>query len=201
MKLYYYPGACSLASHIVLREAGIEAELIPVDFGNRTVPGGAAFSTINPRGYVPVLELANGERLTETAAILQYLADQAPQAALAPPAETMKRYRLQEWLSYCGSELLKTIGPMFNPGLHESTRASFIHKLTARLDWANAQLESRDFVLGACFSVADAYLFAVLGMLRVVGLSLTDWPALAAHSRRVGERPAVQAALRAEGLA
>lgn len=201
MKLYYSPGACSLAAHIVMREAGIEAQLIRVDLATRTTADGANFSTINPRGYVPVLELPSGEHLSESAAILQYLADVAPQAALAPATPGMERYRLQEWLSYCASELLKTIGPLFNPTLHEGTRQAFVQRLIGRLGWADAQIRARDFVLGERFSVADAYLFAVLGMLRVVGLNLADWPALAAHSARVASRPAVQAALRAEGLA
>lgn len=201
MKLYYYPGACSLAPHIVLREAGIEAELIRVDFPARVTDRGEDFTAINPRGYVPVLELPNGERLSECAAILQYLADAAPQAALAPAQPGMQRYRLQEWLSYCGSELLKTIGPLFDPALHDGTRQGVVQRLMARLGWADAQLAGRDYVLGERFSVADAYLFAVLGMLRIVGLNLADWPALAAHSARVANRPAVQAALRAEGLA
>ncbi|WP_280152081.1 glutathione transferase GstA [Piscinibacter sp. XHJ-5] len=200
MKLYYFPGACSLAAHIVMREAGIEPQLIRVDLATHTTADGADFNTINPRGYVPVLELPSGEQLSESAAILQYLADVAPQAALAPASPGMERYRLQEWLSYCASELLKTIGPLFNPALHEGTRHGLVQRLTARLVWADAQLRHRDFVLGDRFSVADAYLFAVLGMLRIVGLKLADWPALAVHSARVASRPAVQAALRAEGL-
>jgi glutathione S-transferase len=201
MKLYYSPGACSLASHIVLREAGIEAELIRVDLASRTTVDGASFAEINPRGYVPVLELPNGERLSESVAILQYLADSAPRGALAPAHGGLERYRLQEWLSYGASELLKTIGLLFNPALHESFREGLVQRLRGRLDWAEAQLADRPFVLGERFSVADAYLFAVLGMLRFVGLNLSDWPALAAHTRRVGSRTSVQAALRAEGLA
>ncbi|MBC7992549.1 MAG: glutathione transferase GstA [Rhizobacter sp.] len=201
MKLYYSPGACSLAPHIVLREAGIEAELVRVDLATRTIAGGGDFATVNPRGYVPVLEQPNGEHLSEGAAILQYLADLAPQCALAPSHLSMERYRLQEWLSFCASELLKTLGPFFNPALPDSMRQGLIERLMARLNWADAQLTGHDFVLGERFSVADAYLFAVLGMLRVAGLNVADWPALAAHSARMASRPAVQAALRAEGLA
>lgn len=201
MKLYYVPGACSLAPHIVLREAGIEAELVRVDLSKQTTADGANFADINPRGYVPVLELPNGEHLTENAAILQYLADRSPHAALAPSGPGLERYRLQEWLSFCGSELLKTIGPLFNPALHDSVRRELVARLSVRLGWADSQLGGRNFVLGERFSVADAYLFAVLGMLRLVGLNLADWPALAAHSIRVGSRPAVQAALKAEVLA
>jgi glutathione S-transferase len=200
MKLYYAPGACSLASHIVLREVGIEAELVRVDLASCTTAGGTDFTEINPCGYVPVLELPNGEHLSESAAILQYLADIAPQAELAPAHATVERYRLQEWLSYCATELLKTMGPLFNPALHDGTRQGLIQRLMARLDWADAQLADQHFVLGERYSVADAYLFALSGMLRVVGLNLADWRALAAHSARVAGRPAVQAALRAEGL-
>jgi glutathione S-transferase len=201
MKLYYSPGACSLAPHIVLREAGLEAELVRVDLATRTTASGATFDDIHPRGYVPVLELPDGEHLSENAAILQYLADRSPEAALAPSSPGIARYRLQEWLSYCGTELLKCIGPLFNPALHDGTRQGLIQRLKARLGWADAELAERDFVLGDRFTVADAYLFAVTGMLRAVGLNLADWPALAAHSARVASRPAVQAALRAEGLA
>ena len=201
MKLYYSPGACSLAPHIVLREAGLEAELVRVDLATRTTASGQRFDTINPRGYVPVLELPNGEHLSENAAILQYLADRSPEAALAPPDAGVERYRLLEWLSFCGSELLKSIGPLFNPTLHDSTRRDSVQRLIARLCWADEQLAERDYVLGARFSVGDAHLFAVTGMLHAVGMKLADWPALAAHSGRVASRPAVQAALRAEGLA
>lgn len=200
MKLYYVPGACSLAPHIVLREAGIEAELVRVDLSKQTTADGANFADINPRGYVPVLELPDGEHLTESAAILQYLADLNPQAVLAPSGPGLERYRLQEWLSFCGSELLKTMGPLFNPTLHESTRHDLLQRLQSRLDWTESQLRDRDFVLGGRFSVADAYLFAILGMLRFVGAKLTHWPALSAHSTRIASRPAVQAALGAEGL-
>lgn len=185
--------------HIVLREAGIEAELILVDLASRTTAAGTDFTRINPRGYVPVLELPNGEYLSESAAILQYLADIAPRAELAPAHATLQRYRVQEWLSYGASELLKTMGPLFNPALHDGTRQGLIQRLMGRLDWAEAQLADQHFVLGDRYSVADAYLFALTGMLRVVGLNLADWPALAAHSARVAGRPAVQAALRAEG--
>lgn len=201
MKLYYSPGACSLAPHIVSREAGIEVELVRVDLATRTMAGNQDFSSINPRGYVPVLELPNGELLSECVAILQYLADLAPQAALAPMQPGMDRYRLQEWLSYFSSELHKNIGPLFNPVLHDSTRQSVTQRLKSRLAWTESQLSHRDFVLGERFSVADAYLFAVLGSLRFVGLNLAEWPALAAHSARVASRPAVLTALRAEGLA
>ena len=201
MKLYYSPGACSLAPHIVLHEAGIDADLVRVDLASRTIASGEDFATVNPRGYVPVLELPNGERLSEGAAILQYLADLAPQSALAPSHLSMQRYRLQEWLSFCASELLKTLGPFFNPALPDSMRPGLVERLKVRLGWADAQLAGHDFVLGERFSVADAYLFAVLGMLRVAGLNVADWPALAAHSARMASRPAVQAALRAEGLA
>lgn len=201
MKLYFSPGACSLAPHIVLREAGLEAELVRVNLVTRITVAGENFDHINPRGYVPFLALPNGDHLSENAAILQYLADLSPESALAPSGRSLEHYRMLEWLSYCGSELLKSIGLLFDPLLHDSTRRSVVHRLMARLDWADAQLANCDFVLGERFSVADAYLFAVTGMLRAVGLDLADWPALAAHSVRVASRPAVQAALKIEASA
>ena len=200
MKLYYSPGVCSLSPHIALREAGIEAELIKVDIGKHTLADGSDYFAINPRGYVPILELENGERLSEGPAIVQYIADLAPASGLAPAAGTLARYRLQEWLGFINAELHKAIAPLFDPSTHESTQASVRRKVADRLGWAAAQIEGKTYTMGEGFTVADGYLFTILGWLKHVGMSLADWPVLAAYHARVAERPSVQAAMRAEGL-
>jgi glutathione S-transferase len=200
MKLYYSPGACSLSPHIALREAGLEVELIKVDPATRRLEDGTDFLTINPRGYVPILVLDDGQQLSEGPAIVQYIADRAPAAQLAPAAGSFERTRLQEWLGFINSELHQNFGLLFNPALHASTRDTVVRKLRARLDWVSEQIQGKRFALGEQFSVADGYLFAVLGWTRFFGMNLADWPVLAEHSGRVASRPAVQAAMRAEGL-
>jgi glutathione S-transferase len=198
MKLYYSPGACSLAPHITLREAGIPADLIRVNVAKRELQGGGDFSAINPLGYVPVLALDDGELLTEGPAILQFIADQAPAAALAPLAGTRERARLQSWLAFINSELHQALGTLFNPHLHASTHMAVVVRLRSRLDWAGRQLQGRRWAVGERYSIADIYLFNILSWLRHVGLSIADWPSLAVHSQQVAERSAVQAALAAE---
>jgi glutathione S-transferase len=165
----------------------------------RTIDG-TDFLTINPRGYVPILVLDDGQQLSEGPAIVQYIADRAPAAQLAPAAGSFERTRLQEWLGFINSELHQNFGLLFNPALHASTRDTVVRKLRARLDWVSEQIQGKRFALGEQFSVADGYLFAVLGWTRFFGMNLADWPVLAEHSGRVASRPAVQAALRAEGL-
>lgn len=198
MKLYYSPGACSFSPHIVLREAGLDFELVRVNLAKQTLPDGSDFKAINPKGYVPVIELDDGSRLTEGPAIVQYLADRKPETGLAPKAGTMERYRLQEWLGFINSELHKGFGPLFKPTTPEDTKAAARATLVARLDFVAGHLAHNDYLMGRQFTVADAYLFTVLNWGQWTGINLATWPSLAAFFARVGARPAVQAALAAE---
>jgi glutathione S-transferase len=198
MKLYFSPGACSLASHITLREAGLAFEAEKVDLRSHKTAAGADFYAINPKGYVPALQLDDGSVLTEGAAILQYIADQKPAAQLAPAAGTMDRYRLQEWLSFIGSELHKGFSPLFSPATPEEIRVATRERLENRLGFADGRLAGRSYLMGERFTVADAYLFTVLSWTQPVGIDRAKWPALEAYYRRVGERSAVQAARDAE---
>jgi glutathione S-transferase len=199
MKLYYAPGACSLSPHIVLREAGIDFELDRVDFATRKTAGGVDFNKVNPKGYVPALQLDNGEVLTEGAAIVQFLADLKPAANLAPKNGTLERVRLQEELNYIAAEVHKSFSPLFSSEYDEAAKKLQRNKLSQRLDYLEQQFaDGRDYVLGKAFSVADAYLFTVLGWSGHVGLDLKKWPKLSAFHERVGARPKVQEALKAE---
>jgi glutathione S-transferase len=200
MKLFYSPGACSLSPHIVLRETGLEAELVKVDLRAHTTADGTDFYTVNPKGYVPVLELDSGERLTEGPAIVQYLADQKPAAHLAPPAGTLPRYRLQEWLNYLSTEIHKSFSPLFNPKTLPEVREAALASFKPRLEYLVRSLDGRDYLMGTGFTVADAYLFTLLNWAGFVKLDLAPYPQLKAYQARVAARPAVQAALRAEGL-
>lgn len=200
MKLYYAPGACSLSPHIVLREAGFEFDLEKVGLADKKTESGADYRQINPKGYVPALQLDSGEVLTEVPAVVQYLADQMPEKQLAPAAGTMERYRLIEWLNFISTELHKTLGMLFRPGLPEETRQAARDTAAARLGIIDKQLEGRDYLAGDRFSVADAYLFTVLGWSRPLHFDLARWPAVQAYLQRVAARPAVQAAMAAEGL-
>lgn len=200
MKLYYSPGACSLASHIALLEAGLPFTADRVDMRTRQTSDGRAFTTVNPNGYVPSLELDNGEILNEGQAILQYIADLRPAAQLVPPAGTMPRYRLIEWLSFISSELHKGFGPLLRPGGPEDTKAAIRDKLGLRLNFAAQHLASRQYLVGDHFTVADAYLYTILTWTRIAGIDLSAWPVLVAYRDRIQQRPAVQAARAAEGL-
>lgn len=200
MKLYYSPGACSLASHIALLEAGLPFTADRVDMRTRQTSDGRDFTTVNPNGYVPSLELDNGEILNEGQAILQYIADRSPGAQLAPPAGTMPRYRVLEWLSFISSELHKGFGPLLRPGGPEDTKASIRDKLGLRLGYVARHLASRQYLVGDHFTVADAYLYTILTWTRIAGIDLSAWPVLAAYRERIQQRPAVQAARAAEGL-
>lgn len=200
MKLYFSPGACSLSPHIVLREAGFDFTLEKVNLRNRQTASGVDYTTINPKGYVPALDLGNGEVLTEGPAIVQYLADQAPQSHLAPPCGTLERARVQEWLNFIGTELHKNFSPLFNPAASDDTKEAARANLARRLPIAAQALESRPYLIGENFSVADAYLFTVLSWAGLVGVDLSPWSALRAYQERVSARPSVQAALEAEGL-
>ncbi len=197
MKLYYSPGACSLSPHIVLREAGLAFDVESVDLGSKKTKSGADFKAINPKGFVPALQLDNGEVLTEGAAIVQYIADQKPATKLAPPAGTMERYRLQEWLNYIASEIHKGFSPLFSPKASEEWKQIVKANLATRFDFLSNKLKGKDYLMGA-FSVADAYLFTILSWAKGLNIDLAKWPVLATYVERVAARPAVKATLEAE---
>ncbi len=200
MKLYYSPGACSLSPHIVLREAGLAFEPVLASTKTHKLQDGTDYYGINPKGYVPLLELDNGERLSEGPVIVQYIADQAPAKKLAPAAGTMARYRLQEWLNFITSELHKSFSPLFNPAMPEEAKALYRTRLGERFKWVDGQLAGKNYLMGEDFSVADAYLFVVAGWSKHVGVDISGLANLGAFMARVGARPAVQEALKAEGL-
>lgn len=200
MKLYYSPGACSLSPHIVLRESGLAFDLVRTSTKTHQLADGTDFYTINPKGSVPVLEIANGERLTEGPAIVQYIADQVPQKQLAPANGTMARYRLQEWLNFITSELHKGFSPLFKPNTVPEAKEQSKAQLRTRLEWVDSQLAGKTFLLGEHFTVADAYLYTVVNWTKPVGINTDDLPHLLAFVARVGARPAVGEALKAEGL-
>ncbi len=201
MKLYYSPGACSLSPHIVAREAGFDPTLEKVDLKARKTASGGDYLAVNPKGYVPALELDNGEVLTEGPAIVQYLADQKPDAKLAPANGTLERYRLQELLGYINSEIHKSYSPLFNPSVTPETRKTQEEYLRKRYDYIEKALAGKTFLFGDQFTVADAYLFTVTNWANFVKLDLSTFTNLMAFQKRVASRPAVQAALKAEGLA
>jgi len=200
MKLYYAPGACSLSPHIVSRELGLPIELKKVNTKDKTVEGGGDYWKVNGRGYVPALELDNGQVLTEGPAIVQYLADQKPEAALAPKAGSFERYRLQEWLNFLTSDIHKQFSPLFKPNTPDEYKKIAKENLATRFDWLEKQLAGTDYLMGKSFSVADAYLFVLLGWTKPTQIDLSRWPNLAAFHARVGARPKVQEALQVEGL-
>lgn len=201
MKLYYSPGACSLASHIALREIGVDPVLVKVSTQTHKTEDGDDFYEINAKGYVPVLELFDGARLTEGTAVMQYIADRAPEKKLAPPNGSFERYRLQEWLGYLNSELHKAFSPLFVPTTIDSEKEAVRARIGSRLDWVQTQLGSHPFLMGEVFTVADGYLFVILSWTRYTGMDLGKWPVLASYVERIAARPSVQAALKAEGLA
>jgi glutathione S-transferase len=200
MKLYFSPGACSLATHIALCEAGLPFTTERVDLKTKQTAGGADFRAINAKGYVPALELDGGVVLTEGPALLQYVADQAQPGKLAPAAGTVQHYQLAGWLGYISSEVHKNFSPLFNPAATEDAKANARNALAQRFNFLAKTLEGRDFLMDQ-FTVADGFLFTVLGWCGHVNVSLADWPVLQAYVARIAARPAVQQALRAEGLA
>lgn len=200
MKLFYTPGTCSLSPHIALREAGLGFTLVRVDIKTHQLEDGSDYQAINPKGSVPALEIANGECLTEGPAIVQYIADQVPASNLAPANGTLARYRLQEWLNFIGSEVHKGFSPLFSPATVEATRASCKSRLAERLGWVDQQLAGKNYLLGDTFSVADGYLFAVTNWAGHTGVEIGHLAHLQAWRARVSARPAVQEALKAEGL-
>lgn len=198
MKLYYSPGACSLSPHIVLRESGLAFDLVKASTKTHKLDDGTDYYTINPKGYVPLLELDDGQRLSEGPAIVQYIADKAPAKKLAPAAGTLERSRLQEWLNFITSELHKGFSPLFNAEMPEAAKQIFKTKLESRFKWVDEQFKGKPFLLGEDFSVADAYLFTVAGWSKHVGVDIAGLANLNAFMERVAARPAVQAALKAE---
>jgi glutathione S-transferase len=197
-KLYYSPGACSLSPHIALREAGLPFQPVLASTKTHQLADGTDYYTINPKGYVPLLELDNGQRLSEGPAIVQYIADQAPASKLAPPNGTFERYRLQEWLNFVTSELHKGYSPLFNPAINDEAKAVYKAKLADRYKWVDSQLEGKAYLMGDTFTVADAYLFTVTRWAAFVKVDLAGLKNLEAYMARVNARPAVQAALEAE---
>jgi glutathione S-transferase len=200
MKLFYSPGACSLSPHIAPREAGIAFTMHKVDLKAKKIESGEDYNGVNGKGYVPALQLDNGQTLTEGPAIVQYIADQKPASGLAPPAGTMERYKLQEWLNFVSSELHKAMGSFFNPAQTPEWKEAVKVTLSRRLDWLAKQLDGKQYLMGDKFSVADAYLFTVLGWAKHTGFDLSKWPAIEQYEARVGARPKVVEAMKAEGL-
>ncbi len=198
MKLYYAPDTCSLSPHIVLRELALEFELVKVDNRSKLTTDGRDFRLINPKGYVAALELDDGQILTEGPAIVQYLADLRPESGLAPPAGSWARVRLQEWLNFITSEIHAGSALLFNKSLPEAVLSLFREKLFRRFDFLQDTLAEKAFLMGPSFSIADAYLFTVLGWCKFFSIELDRWPALEAYRASISSRPAVQAALRAE---
>jgi glutathione S-transferase len=200
MKLYYLKGACSLASYIALYESGVPFEVASVDRATRVASDGVSIDKVNPKGYVPALQLDNGEVLTENAAVLQYIADLAPAKKLAPANGTFERSRLQEWLAFVNSEVHKSIGPLFNPAATNDVKEFAKANVSKRLDWLESTWGSRSFLMGEQLTVADLYLFVVFGWVGYVGLDPAKWPNLKRFHERVGARPATLQALKAEGI-
>lgn len=201
MRLYYLPGACSVAAHIALLESGIKFDTAMVDRKNRTTSDGLKFEQVNSKGYVPALRLDDGQVLTENVAVLLYIADRAPEAHLAPSGSSLERYRLIEWLAFINSEIHKGYSPLFNPAASDETKQYTRHALAKRLDWLNEAVGARSYLLGDSFTVADAYLFTVLRWSGRVAIELDHWANLKRYYDGIGARASVMAALRAEKLA
>lgn len=200
MKLYYSPGACSLSPHIALHEAGLAFTALKAPTKTHQLDDGTDYYTINPLGYVPLLMLADGTKLTEGPAIVQYIADQAPDKNLAPANGTLARYKLQSYLNYIGTELHKGFGPLFNPAFPAEVKDAAKQRLAGRLQWIDGELAGKQYLLGDQFSVADGYLFVVTNWAKPLSIDLSGYPNLLAFRERVAARPAVQAAMKAEGL-
>ena len=201
MKLYYSPGACSMAPHIVLHETGLKFETEKVDLKDKRTSSGADYMRVNPKGYVPALQLDDGQVLTEVAVICQYLADQKPESGLAPRFGTMERYREMEWISFISTEIHKTFSPLWNPNTPEETKQNQRTLLATRLDYLAGQLKGRQYLMGENFTVADAYLYTVLNWSGMLNFDLARWPILEIFMARVGTRASVVKVLESEGLA
>jgi len=200
MKLYYSPSACSMSPHIALREAGLAFEPVLASTKSHKLQDGTDYYTINPLGYVPMLELDDGTRLREGPAIVQYIADLVPTKNLAPANGTLPRYRLQEWLTFIGTEIHKTFSPLFNPAMPEEGKKISRDRLATRFKYVDGELKGKNYLMGDTFSVADGYLFVVTRWAKPMGIDLTPYPNLQAHHERVAARPAVREAMQFEGL-
>ena len=200
MKLYYSPGSCSLSVHIALHEAGLNFESVLASTKTKKLPDGTDYLSINPKGQVPLLEIDNGERISEGVAIVQYIADQVPAKQLAPAWGTFERYRLIEWLNFITTEVHKGFSPLFMPGMPDEAKVLTRQRLRSKFEWLNQQLADKTWLMGNAFTVADGYLFTTASWARHVQLDLSDLAHLQAYLGRVAERPAVQAAMRSEGL-
>lgn len=200
MKLYYSAGACSLAAHIALEEAGLKYEAISAPTKTKQLPDGSDYRQVNPLGYVPYLVLDDGQALRECAIICQYVADQAPARALIPPCGSMARYQLQMWMHFTATELHKGFSPLFNPAMPAEAKQVALTRLQERLKFVDGELAGKAFVMGSDYSVADAYLFTVTNWAKPMAIDLAPYPNLLAWRERVAARPAVQAAMKAEGL-
>lgn len=200
MKLYYTPAAASLAAHIIACEAGLPLDLIKVDLQSKRTELGEDFYQLNPSGYVPLLLLDEGHQLTETAVILQYLADLAPEKQLIPLAGEFSRYQVQQWLNFMASEIHKNVVALFNPTLADAVKEAATNTLNARLATVAKQLTAQDYLVGERFTVADAYLFIGLNALRYLNFDISAWPVLTDYLAKIAARPAVQQAMQEEGL-
>jgi glutathione S-transferase len=200
MKLYYSPGACSLSPHIALHESGLAHEAIAAPTKTHKLPDGSDYYKVNPLGYVPYLVLDDGTALREGPAIVQYIADQVPDKKLAPPNGTMARYQLQSWLNFIGTELHKGFSPLFNPAMPDEAKTLSKERLLGRLKWLDGELAGKTYLMGEDFTVADGYLFVVTNWAKPMGIDLSPYPNLVAYRGRVAARPAVQAAMKHEGL-
>ncbi len=199
MKLYYTSGACSLSPHIVLLEAGLPFELEAVDLATKETANGDDYYLINTKGAVPALQLDDGAILTEGAVIIQYLADKAPEKGLIPPAGTLERYRVQEWLNFIAMDFQKNFTPIFNPAFAASRDAA-VDQLKKQCDYLDRQLVGKDWLMGAQFTIADIYLFVIVSWLGYAEIDIGQWKLLSAWQKRVAARPAVQKAMQEEGL-
>ena len=200
MKLYYSAGACSLSPHIALEEAGLPYEAISAPTKTKVLPDGSDYRQVNPLGYVPYLVLDDGTGLREGPAIVQYIADQVPGKNLAPANGTIARYQLQSWLNFVATEVHKSFSPLFMPGTPEETKQASRDRLISRLTWVDGELAGKPYLMGDDFTVADCYLFTVTNWAKPVGLDISGLKNLAAYRERIAARPAVQAAMKAEGL-
>lgn len=200
MKLYFSPGACSLSPHIILHETGLPFTTEKVDLRSKQTASGADYAAINPKGYVPALETDDGVLLTEGPAIVQYLADKVPEKNLAPAIGSIERYQLMGWLNFIGTEIHKNYSPLFNPASPDESKSNARANLTKRYDYVERMLEGREYLVGTGFSVADGYLFVVTNWAGNLKLDLSAFPNIAAFQKRISARPAVQQAMKAEGL-
>jgi glutathione S-transferase len=200
MKLYFSPGACSMAPHIILREAGYKFDLEKVDLASKKTAHGEDYTAVNPKGYVPALETDEGQVLTEASVVAQYLADQKPESGLAPKPGTMERYRLMEWMNFVSTEVHKQFGPLFNPKITPEWKQNQLDTLARRFTYLNEKLNGNAYLMGNRFTVADAYLFTVLNWTNRFKIDLEKWPAIKDYIGRIAERPAVKEAMKAEGL-